>query len=421
MSGVSDGTVARAASGLSAGLVAMMAVAMFINYADRGSLSVAAPALTDQLRISASQMGLLLSAFFWSYAAAQPIAGAIAQRYDVRWVMAIGLTLWAGATALCGLASTFGALLALRLLVGVGESVIFPSNARILAQQTPDHQRGAANGVTLLGQFLGPSGGTLAGGLILSRFGWPWVFFALGGASLLWLIPWLSLPLGLTRQKDRPPSPPPPSYAALLGQRGLWGASLGQFCYAYTHYLLLTWLPLYLVKGLHYSVEQMGWIGAAIFGLQSIGALGSGWISDQAIRRGAPAPLVRKLTILVGVTGVMLSTGFVGFLPQTTVVVPFLFAAGFFNGATSTMVFTIGQTLGGPTAGARWIGLQNMFGQFAGIGAPIATGFLLERTGAFSTTFQVASGLSVIGWLIWTFVVPKIEPVAWQPAQAPPP
>ncbi len=412
MSALAEGPAARAASGLSGGLVAMMAVAMFINYADRGSLSVAAPVLTDQLKLSSSQIGLLLSAFFWSYAAAQPAAGAIAQRFDVRWVMAIGLTLWAGATALCGLATSFAALLALRLLVGLGESVIFPANARILSEQAPDHQRGAANGVTLLGQFLGPTGGTLAGALILARFGWPWVFFALGGVSLLWLIPWFALPLGLARGRDRPPPPKPPAYTALLSQRGLWGAALGQFCYAYTHYLLLTWLPLYLVKGLHYSLAEMGVIGAAIFGVQSVGALISGWASDQAIRRGAPPPLARKLTILTGVAGAMISTGLIGVLPQA-MVLPWLFAAGFFNGATSTMVFTIGQTLGGPTAGARWIGLQNMFGQFAGIGAPMVTGILLERTGAFSITFLVACGLSATGFLIWTFVVPRIEPVAW--------
>jgi MFS family permease len=403
----------RAAAGVSAGLVVMMAVAMFINYADRGSLSVAAPVLTDQLKLSSSQIGLLLSAFFWSYAAAQPVAGAIAQRYDARWVMAIGLTLWAGATALCGLAASFTALLALRLLVGLGESVIFPANARILAEHAPDHQRGAANGVTLLGQFLGPTGGTLAGALILARFGWPWVFFALGGLSLLWLIPWLTLRLGLTPSRELPTPAPPPSYAALLSQRGLWGASLGQFCYAYTHYLLLTWLPLYLVKGLHYSLAEMGVIGAAIFGVQAVGAVASGWLSDQAIRRGVPTPLARKLAILAGVAGVMVSTGMIGVLPHT-MALPWLFAAGFFNGASSTMVFTIGQTLGGPTAGARWVGVQNMFGQFAGIGAPIVTGFLLERTGSFSITFLTASGLSAAGFLLWTFLVPRIEPVAWR-------
>lgn len=407
------GTAVRPATGVPSQLVVMMAVAMFINYADRGSLSVAAPILADQLKLSSSQIGVLLSAFFWSYAAAQPLAGAIAQRFDVRWVMAGGLALWSIATALCGLAASFAALLALRLLVGVGESVIFPANARLLAEKAPDHQRGGANGVTMLGMFLGPSAGTLAGGMILARLSWPWVFFMLGGVSLLWLIPWLTMPLGLAESRGGPKPAPPPTYRALLSQRGLWGASIGQFCYAYTHYLLLTWLPLYLVKGLRYSVPEMGAIAAAVFAAESIGALFSGWASDRAIRLGAPVPLARKLTILTGVAGVAISIGLASALPRA-MALPSLFVAGFFTGATGTMVFTIGQTLAGPAAGARWIGLQNTFAQFAGIGAPIITGVLLERTHSFSIAFQVASGLSAIGFLLWAFLVPRIEPVAWR-------
>src|SRR5580658_4356181 len=177
-------------------LTALLSLAMLINYADRGSLSVVAPLLTDKMRLSGGQIGLLLSAFFWSYAAAQPFAGWVAQRFDVRRVMACGLIVWAAATALCGLAAGFASLFVLRLAVGVGESVIFPSTARILAEHAPTDRRGAANGVVLLGQFAGPAVGTLAGGLILAHFGWRAVFLGLGAVSLLWLIPWLTTPLG---------------------------------------------------------------------------------------------------------------------------------------------------------------------------------------------------------------------------------
>jgi MFS family permease len=407
----------RVATGVSGALVAMLALAMLVNYADRGSLSVAAPALIDQLHISSAQMGVLLSAFFWGYAAAHPLAGAIAQRFDVRWVMAIGLTLWAGATALCGFAASFAGLLALRLLVGLGESAIFPVNARILAEQAPDRQRGVANGIILVGQFAGPGVGTLLGGLILARFGWPWVFFALGGVSLLWLIPWLTLPLGLKPGGARAEPARPPTYAELLRQRGLWSVSLGQFCYAYTHYLLLTWLPLYLVKGLHCSLAEMGVIGAAVFSCQCVGSLASGWLSDLAIRRGMAAARARKLAMLISVAGMAVSTGLLGVLPPSATL-PWLFAAGLSNGAASPLVFTIGQTLAGPTAGGRWMGIQNTCGQFAGMGAPIVTGVLLERTGGFSATFLVACCLSTVGFLIWTFFVPRIAPIAWRTAVA---
>src|SRR5579862_4865612 len=114
----------RAVGGVNGRVVGLLAMAMFINYADRGSLSVAAPALRDQLHIGDAGMGVLLSSFFWSYTLCQPLAGSLVQRLDVKWVLAGGLALWAGATAACGLAGSFAVLLALRLLMGIGESVI---------------------------------------------------------------------------------------------------------------------------------------------------------------------------------------------------------------------------------------------------------------------------------------------------------
>src|SRR5215469_10114200 len=92
--------------GISTRVVALLALAMFINYADRGSLSVAAPVLRDELRIGDAGMGVLLSSFFWSYTLCQPLAGALVQRLEVRWVLAAGLALWAGATMACGLAGS---------------------------------------------------------------------------------------------------------------------------------------------------------------------------------------------------------------------------------------------------------------------------------------------------------------------------
>ncbi len=115
---------------------------------------------------------MLLSAFFWSYALAQPIAGHFSQRYNVKWVLAVGLIIWAGATLLCGFATGFLSLLLLRIVMGVGESVIFPANAHIFAEHAPNHQRGRYNAVISMGTFLGPSAGTLVGGLILASYGW---------------------------------------------------------------------------------------------------------------------------------------------------------------------------------------------------------------------------------------------------------
>src|SRR5579859_6143946 len=115
---------------IAASLVAvlvLLGIATFINYVDRGNLSIAAPMLKDELAISASQLGLLLSAFFWTYACLQPLAGWLVDRYNVNWVFAGGFLLWSLATAATGAVHVFAALFALRLLLGVGESVAYPS------------------------------------------------------------------------------------------------------------------------------------------------------------------------------------------------------------------------------------------------------------------------------------------------------
>jgi len=158
--------------GLPIKVVLLLAAAVFINYVDRGNLATASPLLKDELGLSHSQIGVLLSAFFWSYAPLQPVTGWLAQRFEVRYVLPAGLALWATATALTGLATSFAMLLALRILLGIGESVTYPCNSALLAQRAPVHARGQANGLIAAGQALGPVFGTLAGGLIMATLGW---------------------------------------------------------------------------------------------------------------------------------------------------------------------------------------------------------------------------------------------------------
>src|SRR3954447_2500044 len=176
-----------ARAGISPYLVTLLALAMFLNYTDRGSLSIVAPALQQQLKIINAAMAVTLSAFFWSYALAQPAAGWVAQRFAPRTVLAVATGLWSVATFACGLATGLVMLVIFRMLLGLAESVIFPTNARIFAEHAPEHQRGRCNSAMSIGHSMGPTVGTLVGAMILISYGWRAVFFALGALSLLWL------------------------------------------------------------------------------------------------------------------------------------------------------------------------------------------------------------------------------------------
>src|SRR6266481_6353514 len=139
--------------------LALLAFSVFINYLDRGNLSVAAPMLKDELGLSASQLGILLSSFFWTYGLFQILSGWLVDRFNVNWVMATGFFLWSAATGATGLVHGFAALLVVRLILGIGESVAYPSYSRILAKHFPASQRGFANSAIASGLAFGPAFG----------------------------------------------------------------------------------------------------------------------------------------------------------------------------------------------------------------------------------------------------------------------
>ena len=407
----------NAGGALSGRVVALLALAMFVNYADRGSLSVVAPVLHDRMKLSDAEMGVLLSSFFWSYTLTQPLAGSIVQRFDVRRVLAVALAVWAGATMLCGLATGFVSLLGLRLAVGLGESVIYPANARLLAERTSEGVRGRCNGLISMAMCLGPTAGTLVGGLVLARYGWRAVFFVLGALSLLWLWPWLRTPgeAAMPSSPDRADDTGP-GYGELLGRRALWGASIGQLCYSWQFYLLLTWLPSYLVKAQHLSLASMAVIGGAVYGVQGLASLASGWVSDAMVRRGSGSAEVRRTFLLFGIAGGGLALLVEGLGPKG-LAIPCLFLAGICTGWSNPLIFSIGQTLAGPKAGGRWMGIQNMGGNCAGILAPIATGLIAQATGSFTGAFVLAAALSVVGIVFWSLVLGPLAPQVWRPRE----
>jgi MFS family permease len=196
--------------GISARVVALLTLAAFINYVDRGNLATAGPLIRDQFGLSNTQLGLLLSAFFWTYAPGQLPAGWVAERLDARLVLAVGLAVWGVATALTGIANGFMMLLVLRVMLGLGESVMYPASFKILTREVLEGQRSRANGFLAAGQISGPAFGTLTCGLLIAWFGWRIVFVVLGCVSLLWLWPWLRTPRsGVQRRLRGEPNGPP--------------------------------------------------------------------------------------------------------------------------------------------------------------------------------------------------------------------
>jgi MFS family permease len=400
----------RLTAALTAVLI-LLGISVFINYVDRGNLSIAAPMLKDELGISPSQLGILLSAFFWTYACLQPVAGWLVDRFDVNWVYAIGFFAWSLATAATGFLHVFAALFAMRLIIGIGESVAFPSYSKIIALHIPEEHRGLANSVIAAGLALGPGFGMLLGGLLMARFGWRPFFIVLGLTSLLWVPPWIKwMPKGHeTSQRDNSGAP---SLIEFLSMRSAWGTCVGLFCSNYVNYFLITWLPYYLVRERHLSLNSMGKIGGTAYLIGAGFSTLAGWISDRWIVAGATPTRARKTFTAGGLTlaGIFLGLAVVS---GTRVCIVMLIIGVTFFAVGASNLWAITQTLAGPQAAGRWTGFQNFFGNLAGVVAPALTGFVVERTGHFYSAVAILMAVAFTGAAAWIFLVGPVEQVVW--------
>jgi MFS family permease len=402
----------RGIAAIGPAVVPLLAIAVFINYVDRGNMATAAPLIKDQLHLSSTQIGLLLSAFFWSYVPAQILAGWLAEHVNPYRTLAIGLALWSIATAASGLTSGFYTLVALRVLLGLGESAAYPCSSKLLAQHLPLDTLGSANGLIQTGLALGPAFGTFVGGLLIAQIGWHNVFILFGLVSLIWLVPWYASTRHASAHADRQQGDRGPSFASIVRRREIWGASLGHFCGAYAFYFVISWLPLYLVKSRGLSVEQMAKIGGLIYLVFAAGSYSVGRLSDRWVRAGASVNRVRKMVVISGhlIIAASLVAAAVGNLRISVIS---LFCAGFAFGLTSPSFFSIGQTLAGPRAAGKWIGIQNCIGNCAGIIAPVVTGIVIDLTGQYYWAFIIAAAMAMAGIVGWSVLIRKVAPLDW--------
>lgn len=279
MSGMTDNS--RQLTAFAPALI-LLAICALINYVDRGNLSIAAPLLKDELHISASQLGIFLSAFFWTYTALQFVTGWLVDYVDANRVIAAGFLLWSLTTAATGLVRGFTKLLVMRLMLGVGESVMIPACSKILGFHLPEHHRGFANGVLQGAWSSGPAVGTLGAGLLMAKYGWRPVFIGVGLISLVWLPAWFkSMPRSSEGRVRHLPAAP--RFADILRKRSFWGVCAGHFSVNYSTYFMLTWLPFYLVRDRHLSMSSMARLASAYYAIDALSAITTGWFCESAI------------------------------------------------------------------------------------------------------------------------------------------
>lgn len=411
---IQDGPVAAPSArlpGALSGVLALLVASVAINYIDRRNLSIAAPLLKDELRISLAQLGVLLSSFFWTYSTFQIVSGWLVDRFEVSWVLAMGFLVWSPATAATGLIHTFAMLVVLRLLVGVGESVAYPCYSKILASRFAEQHRGLANSLIDAGTKCGPALGTLAGGLLMARYGWRSFFVVLGLGSLVWLPLWLYW-MPREERVTAAAAANRPGIGDILCRRAAWATFGGHFCGNYFWYFLLTWLPFYLVRERHLSMQSMATLGSLAYLVTAVSTTAAGWLSDRAIASGASASRVRKTCTGFGLGFATMILG-VTVIPDPTASTVLLLLGCVSYGVFASSHWAITQTLAGPLAAGKWTALQNFFANLAGVAAPTITGFVVGSTGHFFGAFAVSASVALAGSMIYTFGLGTVAPLDW--------
>ena len=391
-------------------LLALLSFSVLINYLDRSNLSAAAPLLAKELSLSDSQLGLLFSAFFWTYAACQVLAGWLVDRYSVVHVYAAGFLLWSLATGATGVARGFALLVLLRLALGAGESVAFPAYSRIMIRAFREDQRGMANSILDACTKIGPAAGISLAAWLMSEYGWRSFFLMTGFGALVWLPFWLRYAparLAASGPAEELSANPGPGWRELLSSRTVWATFIGLFCHNYNWYLLLTWLPTILVRERKFSLPGMGAWNGALLAVTAVATLAAGWYSDRLTVRWPNVARLRRSFLIAGLALTALA------MPFTVAASPWLSAVSLICAFTGIGIYVSNcwaftQTLAGPAAG-RWTGMQNAFANLGGVIAPAFTGFLVENTGRFFAAVVASSAVLWAGVAVYVLLV-KLPP-----------
>lgn len=380
-----------------------------INYVDRASLAVGLPLIRHDLGISIAQSGILLSAFLLVYAFCQLPAGAVVDRFGARLVLAAGLVVWSFAQVLGGLVSSFRQFLAVRGLLGVGESPQYPSCARVVTDWFAARDRGLATGIWNCSSSLGTAIAAPLLTILMLHLGWRWMFITMGITGLAVGFAFYTLhrdpkhvrltntELEYLSSAERETQPMAwRHWGRLFGFGTTWGMVFGFFGIVYMNWLYFAWLPQYLEIQWHLSIAKTGWIAAIPFTCGVVGSVIVGRVCDVLSRHGFSAINSCKIPIVCALFGVVVSTALAAYSSSSIFAVVCISLSLFLLNGSSTAAWAM-ATVAAPKNYAASLGsIQNFGGYLGGTLAPAVTGFMVQATGSFQSALLVASGVGLL-------------------------
>jgi MFS transporter, ACS family, solute carrier family 17 (sodium-dependent inorganic phosphate cotransporter), other len=395
-------------------IVALFFLSTALCYVDRVSISVAIIPLASEYHLNAAAQGIVLSAFFWGYLWPQLLGGWMADRFGGYRILAAGVAVWSMATIVTPLAAafSFAALLAVRVMLGLGEGVNFPSIHSLAARWTLPSERARVIALNFSGMYVGTVLALTATPAIIAHFGWPPVFYISGGAGILWVTAWLirssdpekskHLSAGelalIIRSRSAESVARAVPWTRIAREPAVWAIVLAHFCSNFGFNILLLWLPTYLRHTFAMSLRGAGayslvpWV--ATFIAINIG----GWISDYLIARGVSVTIVRKtmqgLAFSIGALPLLAIP--VALTPGVAVALITLSASA--NGVSQS-AYGVNHLDVGPSFAGILMGLSNTIATIPGIIGVAAAGLIVQVTHSFAGVFYMIAAVYAVGFV----------------------
>lgn len=383
-------------------ILALVFVGIVINYIDRGNLSIAAPSMMRDFRIAPAEMGVLLSAFFWTYAVCQIPAGALVDRLGIRLSYAGGFLVWSLASAAIAICIGPGEVIGMRMVLGLAESTAPLASIAFIRSNFAGKDQGLPTSIYIAGQNVGPALGALVGAILLDQFGWRMMFAITGLGALLWVPCWLfAVPSGRTIVAQKSEKVVAHVVALrqwtwhlLVSDRTFWAMSLAVLLSSYFWYFVLTWIPSYLIIARGFSTLEMGKIvSIALFTMAAVNVVAGSVADKLAARIGVfRARLWFAVAGYAGTGAILLLL----VLPDRSWALPILTFSMCATGIGNSNYWSISQHVPPKNLVGRTIGFLNTVGVVAGAAAPIVTGWLLGPQKRFGPAILVAGVCPVL-------------------------
>ncbi|AUT73293.1 MFS transporter [Paraburkholderia hospita] len=407
----------------------LLMVSGIVNYLDRGTLAVANPLIRHDLGLSLGQMGLLLSAFSWSYALFQLPVGGLVDRIGPRKLLGIGLIVWSLAQAAGGFVSTFGWFILARIVLGIGEAPQFPSAARVVSNWFPLRARGKPTGIFNSASPLGTALAPLCLSILVVNFHWRWAFIVTGIVGLFVAVVWLAVyrdPVKATMteeerrylegdEADRKPAPSLTfaEWRSLFSHGTTWGMLIGFFGSVYLNWVYLTWLPGYLTMERHMSLMHTGVAASIPFFCGFLGSLTAGWFSDLMTSRSTNPVGSRRNAVVIAMLGMVAFTIPAALVESNTIAIACISVVIFLANAASASSWALATAAAPPNRIGSLGAIQNFGGFLGGALAPILTGYIAQNW-SFVPALLTAAGIAFVGAMSYVLFVRK--PIEDKPA-----